>query len=131
MPFNARNARNADAFAPARWNVPRTCTEAWTTCALDDETFAHLEFYSEVEAQGLAFIQGLGHSAADAPAIFKSFQAFLRQARSFYDSGKDLHHRASPLLLYYSFLNLAKAIIVLRDPSFVAGTVHHGISHLL
>ena len=39
-----------------------------------------------------------------------------------------LHHRASPLQYYYAFMNIAKAYILLRTPTFVDQNLHHGIT---
>jgi len=60
--------------------------------------------------------------------IFHWFQAFVRQAKSYYGSAKTLHYRSSSLLYYYSFLNLAKAYLLLIQPQGIMGQrVHHGL----
>jgi hypothetical protein len=57
--------------------------------------------------------------------------SFVRQARDYFSSAE----RASsietrPLLYYYSFLNLAKAIAMLHGRRGLVGKVAHGIAHV-
>jgi len=55
--------------------------------------------------------------------------AFLDQARDFARAASAAETRAAkPLLLYYSYLNLAKAYINLRDPSLANAKAIHGLS---
>ena len=57
--------------------------------------------------------------------------AFLIQARDFYDAAQNSDvSAAQPLLLYYSFLNLAKCFVVNKRDSEL-GTVKHGLSEQL
>ncbi len=52
----------------------------------------------------------------------------MRQGRIFYEAAEVLPPRASPLNFYYSFMNFAKACIVMHDPTFIGGHVIHGLS---
>lgn len=106
---------------------PRQRNEILTTCGLDDEAFAAIQYFSEVRDVGISRIEELGH--ANAEEVFLLFQSFIRQARTFYEAGRQLHYRASPLMYYYSFLNLAKAAICLSDPNFVSSPVYHGLTY--
>lgn len=57
--------------------------------------------------------------------------AFSNQARDFFTAAQNSDiNAAKPLLLYYSFLNLAKCLIVKKRGS-VLGTVRHGLSEKL
>ena len=57
--------------------------------------------------------------------------AFLVQSRDFFNAAQNSDvSAAKPLLLYYSFLNLAKCLSVKRKGTAL-GTVHHGLSEKL
>src|SRR5712692_11248540 len=106
----------------------------FTGLDIDRELWNALEYYSEVEDVGLNLIQAKGLQPQSLhQEIFKDFQAFVRQAKSYYGSAKALHYRSSSLLYYYSFLNLVKAYILLRDPNRMMGrtarAVVHGLSY--
>ena len=100
-----------------------------TNLPIKDEIFASLEYISEVNTVSLEFISKFGHTKEKAKEIQPRFKAFIRQSKTFYDSAELLHHRASPLLYYYSFLNLAKAFLCLHQPNFVGNKIHHGLNH--
>ncbi len=53
----------------------------------------------------------------------------LEQAQYFYEAATLAPVKSQPLLYYYSFLNLAKAVIVLNNPSWLATNLefNHGI----
>jgi hypothetical protein len=58
--------------------------------------------------------------------------AFLRQAKDFYSSAMNSNvDAAKPLLLYYSFLNLAKCFSVFKSRSPIIGKLGHGLSEKL
>lgn len=97
-----------------------------TGISIDEEVFSALEYVSEIPEVGIEFLKD---QAAPRPATtFRLFQALIRQAKTFYSAAKELHFRASALMYYYSFLNLAKAYIAIRNPSLVSGLVRHGLS---
>ena len=61
----------------------------------------------------------------------KQAMAYLNQARDFFAATEESEvSAAKPLLLYYSFLNLAKCFIVTKQGTPL-GTVHHGLSEKL
>ncbi|MFL5664886.1 MAG: YaaC family protein [Ktedonobacteraceae bacterium] len=97
------------------------------TVDTERELWSALEYYSEVEEVGLPLIQRKGLQPEQ--EILKQFQAFVRQAKSYYQSAKTLHYRSSSLLYYYSFLNLTKAYLLLRNQQRVRGKVMHGLSY--
>ena len=102
----------------------------YTTLDVERELWSALEYYSEVEEVGLNLIQTKGLQPQTLhQEIFKNFQAFVRQAKSYYGSAKALHYRSSSLLYYYSFLNLVKAYLILRDPKWVMGRTHRSLQH--
>src|SRR5207248_8363920 len=101
-----------------------------TSPDIEHELWSTLEYYSEVEEVGIDLIRTKGLQPPH-KEIFNSFQAFVRQAKSYYSSAKTLHYRSSSLLYYYSFMNLAKAYLLLKDPDSMmnptAGQVYHGL----
>lgn len=62
-------------------------------------------------------------------ALRNSALAFAEQAQEFYTAAKAASAlRAKPLLLYYAFLNCAKALCLHRGNANVLGAVQHGLS---
>ena len=58
--------------------------------------------------------------------------AFLEQARDFFQAASRAHTAAAkPLLLYYAFLNLAKALVLTRRPGAHLEHAHHGLREKL
>jgi hypothetical protein len=53
--------------------------------------------------------------------------AYIDQAENFYSFARKSDYRSAPLLYYYSFLNLAKALIVQKKPALVDKTFRHGL----
>ncbi|MEQ1769865.1 MAG: YaaC family protein [Devosia sp.] len=71
-------------------------------------------------------LEGLGDLVAKHQA-----RAFWVQARDFYVAAQHSDvNAAKPLLLYYSFLNLAKCLVV-KSSGAALGTVRHGLSEKL
>lgn len=123
-PINSRTISGWGRFVIA--NRPQTILQ--TTSEIDEEIFASLEYVSEIPSVGIEFITKRG--GRHASKTFYKFQSFIRQGRTFYRAGKQLHFRASSLMYYYSFLNLVKAYISLSDPNYVTGRVSHGLTHI-
>ena len=120
-----RPARQITSWLGAGFPPPLDETVLHCGADLRDEIFASLEFYSEIKTSGKELLRANGHTnLADS---FSRFQAYVRQARTFYEGAEALHHRASPLNFYYAFMNLAKALILLRKPTFVNRKLTHGI----
>jgi hypothetical protein len=101
--------------------------ELLTTQPTDDEIFASLEYISEIDKVGLKFFKDL-HLKNPRKSLL-SFRAFIRQAKTFYYAAKQLNYRASTLLYYYSFLNLAKAYVTVSNPEKVTGRITHGLAY--
>jgi YaaC-like Protein len=51
-------------------------------------------------------------------AIGRNLKLYVRQASEFYDAARSAKPNTSPLIYYYSFLNLAKALCEFRCPNF-------------
>lgn len=101
-----------------------------TSGEIDDELWILLEYYSEIVDVGLNYLKqnGIGNTSTR-KKTFKHFQAHIRQAKSYYYSAKSLPTRSSGLLYYYCFLNLAKAALVVRNPSFAGKKIPHGLEY--
>jgi len=125
-----RDARIHTGHLSAITISPRNRVGLSTNCDVDQEIFASLEYLSEIPSVGKKFIKELSKKDnAFAEERFSSFQAFIRQSKTFYTSAKTLHYRASPLNYYYSFLNLAKAYICLTDTDDLSRRIRHGLKH--
>lgn len=101
-----------------------------TTRPLSEEIFSSIQYLSEIEDVGLSFIESLGYTdKRKNKEIYLLFQAFIRQGKSFFVAADTLEYRASPLFYYYSFLNLAKAYLCLKNPALFSKKNMHGLFH--
>lgn len=108
----------------------RKAQDLKTSREIDDELWSILDFYSEIDSFGLEFIKNLGiKNSLKQKRLHKHFQAHIRQAKGYYYSAKVLPIRSSPLLYYYSFMNLAMAILVIQQPSIIDKKLTHGLSY--
>jgi hypothetical protein len=101
-----------------------------TSAPIVEEIFSALEFYSEIDDVGLKFLQEKAGCTEDqSKIIYPKFQAFARQAKTFFIPAESLHHRARPLFYYYAFLNLAKALLCVKNPRLFLSSdkFSHGI----
>ena len=96
------------------------------SASVQDEIIASFDFYAEIRELGKELLRTNHHT--NPAKSFTRFQAYIRQAKTFYETAAVLHHRASPLNYYYSFMNIAKALVLLRTPNFVDRNLKHGIS---
>lgn len=92
---------------------------------LTDELIATIEIYSEIKETTLEVLKNKGHQNLE--EAYLKLRAYIRQAKTFYEAAQSLHHRAMPLVLYYSYMNFAKAFIFLNEPGFVDSNLRHGI----
>ena len=122
-----RPARPIGAYLVKGFHPPFDKTLLGCAASVQGELIASLELYSEVEAFGKDLFEARGHQ--NAAEAFRRFQAYIRQARTFFEAAEVLHHRASPLNYYYAFMNFAKAYIFLRTPSFADKKLKHGLGH--
>jgi len=104
--------------------IPTTIADSvpWLSSTLDlaDEFFGALRLSADVQTEGLQLVAyyspGVAPHVAD--RAYRRFAAFTRQAENYYRSAKALSFRSSALLYYYSFLNLAKAALAIRNIGF-------------
>lgn len=109
----------------------RVSRQLSTSAPISEEIFSTLEFHSEIDEIGWKFLQAnAGCTESEAKTIYPKFQAFVRQAKTFYIPAESLTHRARPLFYYYAFLNLAKALLCVKSPNLFLSSdkFTHGIS---
>jgi YaaC-like Protein len=95
---------------------------------IESEYWTLLHFYSEIRETGLDLIKAYGATEAEAVETYPVFQSFVRQAKAYYDAAKALPSRNSSLLYYYSFMNLAKAGVVVQNPALAKARFDHGLT---
>ncbi len=125
-PIAFRNARAPQAYVSHTAPRPFHRTELSTSGTVRDELFGSLDLYSEVKVIGRRLLSSNGHTAPSKAQA--QLQAYLRQGKAFFQAAELLDYRASPLSYYYSFMNLAKACALVRDPKFNDANLHHGLS---
>jgi hypothetical protein len=102
-----------------------------TSADVADELWAAICYFAEVPDAGIELLKSRGIQGPSLDDAFLSFQSFLRQARAFFYAARGASWRSSPMIYYYAFLNLAKALIVTKWPEKVRHRVSHGLSHQL
>lgn len=105
---------------------------------LDEEYWLALRHPTEVQAVGFDLLRGThpGFAALttqEQESTWREFRAYARQAEGFYRAASALHWKSSPLNYYYSFMNLAKAMMVSRGslpskPSSQPRKLRHGLT---
>src|SRR3989344_957376 len=121
--------RKIDAYIRQRLG-PRDIQPLSTSGSIDEELWTILEYYSEVESVGMGLLKRNGiTNGLVRKRAFKHFQAYIRQAKTYYNSAKILPSRSSGLLYYYCFLNLAKAALMLKNPSLGGKSINHGLTY--
>jgi hypothetical protein len=118
--------RRACRWRSAHFNSPLHKKIMKTSGTVKDDILRSIQQYSEVTDLGYDLLQRQSHP--DSGTSFKRFQAYIRQGLTFFGAADQTHYRASPLLYYYAFMNLAKAIVFLYDHGFTAGHIYHGLT---
>jgi len=96
--------------------------------SLEDEIWAQIDYLHTVTDAREKFLKSKGITdGAEITNIGSELSAYLTQAKNFYMHAKNSDYRSAALLYYYSFLNLAKAIIVLKEPSLAGKRFNHGL----
>ena len=98
-----------------------------TNTSVEKELWLCIKSFSEIKSRGEKLIRLYRNGTGDVDSVWKKFRSFIRQAESYWQVARATSYRSSPLLYYYSFLNLAKAYLVLASPDF-PNKVLHGLS---
>lgn len=90
-----------------------------TQLPIDEEYWLALRYPAEVESTGMALFKDNNSNfdtfePEDKRNLWLEFRAYIRQAEVFYRGACVLPWKSSPLNYYYSFMNLAKALAVVR-----------------
>jgi YaaC-like protein len=123
---NIPDARTYTGSTRVDWVEP--VKRAYSTLPdITEELFTMLRYVSEVEEQTLRCIKQF-HPAASDEELQKhrrKTQSFLKQAEGYFRVAQKLPYRSSALLFYYSFMNLAKALLEIRNVPYNS---HHGLT---
>jgi hypothetical protein len=100
-----------------------------TALDIAEEAWLLLHQVAEVSDRGQALIRTLQPALAEEhlEGVWREFRSYVRQAEAFYRAAAPLPWKSAPLNYYYSFLNLAKGVLVLRG-LLPVGKVRHGLS---
>ena len=98
-----------------------------TNTSVEKELWLCIRSFSEIKSRGEKLVRLHRNATGDVDSVWKKFRSFVRQAESYWQVARATSYRSSPLLYYYSFLNLAKAYLVLVSPAF-PNKVLHGLS---
>lgn len=96
---------------------------------LVEELWNTIEHYSEIDRKGIKLIQSNGSSAKDAKDLQVLFRSRIKQAKNYYNSALALPNISAPVLYYYSFYNLACALIVSRGTKIDEKKCNHGLKY--
>src|SRR5438105_2593131 len=102
-----------------------------TSSDVVDEIWAAICYFADVPDAGKELLKSRGIAPDRLEDAYTSLQSFLRQGRAFFAAARGASGRSSPLIYYYSFLNLVKALICLKWPDRVRERIPHGLSHQL
>lgn len=123
---NIENYRKFDRYRDVHVNV-NNVYDLKTSIDVSEELWSIIKSVSEVKERGIKLVAKYGvNGQIRQEKIYKKFQAFVRQGENYFLSAKNLSYRSSALLYYYSFLNLAKAYIILRQPD-LPDIIKHGL----
>ena len=118
--------RAITSYQTTNFPPPLTKIILHTSDTVRSELFGSLNLYAEVKQIAQELPKKHGHR--DVSDAFLRFQAYIRQARTFFEAAEVLPPRASPLNYYYAFMNFAKAYIFLCNPTFVDKNITHGLT---
>ena len=98
---------------------------------LEDEVWSQLEYLHTVVEAREKFLKTKGFKKqSDINKIGREFSAYLTQAKNFYQHAKNSDYRSAALLYYYSFLNIAKALIIINNPKLSGSKFVHGLQRV-
>lgn len=98
-----------------------------TAISIEKELWIMLRSYSEVRQRGVELLKSHGIQPSGISKTWNRFRSYVKQAEYYWNAATATSYESSSLLYYYSFLNLIKAFLVLRDPT-LPHDIHHGLS---
>lgn len=113
---------------PARLIIDARLTGLSTNRDKIVELWSLLEYYYAIDETRDNFLRAKGiKDKRQLKSVGTSFSSYITQARNFYTYAQNSDYRSAALLYYYSFLNLAKAKLVIEKPELVDKKFIHGI----
>lgn len=97
-------------------------------CSKEDELWLILRGFSEIKSERNRLVKPRARNKRELEHAANSFSSYIKQAHNYYMAAKNLPVDSSPLLYYYSFLNLMKAYLAVQRPSEVDSRNSHGLS---
>ncbi len=92
------------------------------------EIWSLLEYYYDIEDSRDQFLKSKGiATSSQRKAVGTVFSSYMTQARNFYTYAQNSDYRSAALLYYFSFLNLAKAKLIIEQPLSIKKKFVHGI----
>lgn len=125
--FRTRASTPIKLLLTSRWTKGNFIALEATTPPLQT-LWSLLESYYQIETKRDKFLldQGIKDKKCR-DLIGDIFSSYMLQAKNFYDYACNSDFRSAPLLYYYSFLNMAKAKIVIEKPLLAEKRFNHGM----
>jgi hypothetical protein len=93
-----------------------------------DELWSLLEYKMIVSDHVEELLKAKGlRRKAQRSEVKAELTSYILQSKNFYTYAINADYRSSPLLYYYAFMNLAKAIIILNNTEYAGKKFHHGL----
>lgn len=101
----------------------------FTAVSVEKELWMVLRSYSEIRIRGKQLLTSQYRiSSRNFNITWKRFRSFIRQAENYWLVARNTNYKSSSLLYYYSFLNLVKAYLLLKNPT-LEHRLNHGLSY--
>jgi len=119
---------------PPSYKSYEPCTEQLLSIpkgvSLNENIWLSLKSVSEVKKEGLKFLKRSYPNWREKKLTkkWKQFRSFIRQAENYWDIAQNTAPKSSPLLYYYSFMNLTKAYLVTKNEDVSTLNIFHGLS---
>lgn len=98
---------------------------------LEEEIWTQLDYLHTVVDIREKFLKSKGFKKqSEINSIGREFGAYLVQAKNFYQHAKSSDYRSAALLYYYSFLNIAKAVVIIQKPHLSHCKFVHGLQRV-
>jgi hypothetical protein len=125
--FRERESTGIKLLFTSRWTKGRFVGLEATTSPLQT-LWSLLESYYQIDSKRDRLLLSKGiHDLEMRAMLGETFSAYMLQAKNFYDYACNSDFRSAPLLYYYSFLNMARAKIVIERPMFFGKEFTHGM----
>jgi hypothetical protein len=93
----------------------------------EKELWTLIKSYSEVKQRGTFLLRKYNVPRSQEIKTWKRFRSYIRQSENYWLAASKTSYKSSSLLYYYSFLNLVKAYLLIKDFN-MPHDMHHGLS---